>query len=194
MKKHSRIVLLFFFFVLLFLQCNNYVQYCLALLKMCLSFFFARSILWLSNCMAHLCISFCYPVSLLGAEVTILATQTGVHARPIQQNVRPDESVMCVKFHGPQVNRPREIPTNWKSSHYLEPPKSQKSLKLRVRRSHTHKICTKTCGSVSQTWIWALSLKSITVSKKSPKNKTNKRQTFPVCLLGALAGQAQKWE
>lgn len=59
MKKHSRDALLSFF-VLRFLQCSNYVQYCPALLKTCLSFFFACSILWLSNCMAHLCSLFYY--------------------------------------------------------------------------------------------------------------------------------------
>lgn len=35
--------LLFFFFVLRFMHCSNFVQYCPAPLKNCLSFFFARS-------------------------------------------------------------------------------------------------------------------------------------------------------
>lgn len=101
--------------------------------------------------------------------------------------------------HVCEVSRPSgeqapRNPNKLKNLPLLGAPKITKITKYFVSMSHTHKICTKTCGSVSQTWIWALSLKSITVSKKSPKNKTNKRETFPVCLLGALAGQAQKWE
>lgn len=41
---------------------------------------------------------------------SVSACPWGVHDRPIHQNVRRDEAVVCVKFHGALMNRPRKIP------------------------------------------------------------------------------------
>lgn len=103
----------------------------------------------------------------------------GTRWQPRHQNVRPDESVVCMKYQDIQLNEEWQILKKLKRSP-LSHTQRNKPLNFGPYRLHANKSYTETCGSANQTWTCVISFIAITMSEKNLK-QTNQRNAFAWC-------------